>query len=119
MEIPVAIHQFLDYLKFEKRYSPHSIIAYQNDLEQFAQFISHQFEVQQITEVNASMVRTWLAQLKDEGMLARSINRKLSALKSWYKFLRRQQLVTSSPPTTITGPKAGKKFPPLSHQTEY
>ncbi len=118
MEIPVAIHQFLDYLKFEKRYSPHSIIAYQNDLEQFAQFIAHQFDVQQITEVNASMVRTWMAHLKDEGMLARSINRKLSALKSWYKFLRRQQVVASSPLTTITGPKAGKKLPSFANEKD-
>jgi integrase/recombinase XerC len=118
MEIPVAIHQFLDYLKFEKRYSPHSIIAYQNDLEQFAQFIAHQFDVQQITEVNASMVRTWMAHLKDEGMLTRSINRKLSALKSWYKFLRRQQVVASSPLTTITGPKAGKKLPSFANEKD-
>ncbi|HSC55401.1 MAG TPA: tyrosine-type recombinase/integrase [Phnomibacter sp.] len=118
MEISVAVPRFLDYLKFEKRYSQHSILAYQTDLEQFSQFVAHQFEVQNIADVTAGMVRTWLALLKDEGMHARTINRKLSAMKSLYKFLRKLNVVASSPLGTIIGPKAGKKLPSFANEAE-
>jgi integrase/recombinase XerC len=64
------------------------------------------------------MVRTWLASLKEGGLEARSINRKLSALKSLYRFLRKQQLVATSPLSTVSGPKAGKKLPAFASEAE-
>ena len=118
MEISQATLLFVDYLKFEKRYSEHSILAYQTDLGQFAAFLQKSFETSLLPEITTSMVRTWLASLKEAGMEARSINRKLSALKSLYRFLRKQQLVATSPLSTVSGPKAGKKLPSFASEAE-
>lgn len=118
MEISTAIQKFTDYLKFEKRYSQHSVIAYTTDLEQFSSFLKSQFDTQGVEEVSSGIVRSWMATLKDDGMEARSINRKLSALKSFFKFLRKQKVVHQNPLATISGPKAGKKLPSFASETE-
>lgn len=118
MDLSAAVSGFLDYLKFEKRYSQHSVSAYQTDLEQFVHFASRQFDAGQVADVSTAMVRTWLANLKDEGLQARSINRKLSALKSWYRYMRRQGWVQSSPLSALTGPKTPKKLPSFANEDE-
>lgn len=118
MDISTAIQKFTDYLKFEKRYSQHSIVAYSNDLEQFASFLKAQFDTQAVEEVSSGFVRSWMAIMKDEGMEARTINRKLSALKSFFKFLRKQKVISQNPLATITGPKAGKKLPAFASEAE-
>ena len=102
---------FIEYLQFEKRYSKHTIISYQNDLEQFFQFLLSQYETADIKQITPSMVRTWLAELKGDEMTAKSINRKISTLKSFYKFQLRQGLVATSPMTTISSPKISKRLP--------
>ena len=76
------INTFLDYLKFEKRYSQHTIISYQNDLEQFFSFLISQFDAPPVQKISSSFVRSWLAELKGDEMTAKSINRKISSLKS-------------------------------------
>ncbi|WP_416437529.1 tyrosine-type recombinase/integrase [Phnomibacter sp. MR] len=119
MDVSTAVARFLDYLKFEKRYSEHSIIAYQHDLGQCAYFLQQQFDVHaEVGEITTSMIRTWMAHLKDEGMEARTINRKLSALKSWYRFMRRQHWVTANPLAIINGPKAPRKLPGFASEAE-
>lgn len=118
MDISTAIQKFTDYLKFEKRYSQHSIVAYSKDLEQFASFLKAQFDTQVVEEVSSGFVRSWMAIMKDEGMEARTINRKLSALKSFFKFLRKQKVISQNPLATISGPKAGKKLPAFASETE-
>ncbi len=120
MDFNQAILQFSGYLQFEKRFSPHTLTAYVNDIEQCTQFLQHNFEVNTPEEVLATFVRTWMAQLKDEGLSSLTINRKLSALKSFYKYLLKQGVVTSSPLTTLSGPKAGKRLPAYveQHQLE-
>jgi integrase/recombinase XerC len=102
---------FIEYLQFEKRYSKHTIISYQNDLEQCFQFLLSQYEIADIKQITPSMVRTWLAELKGDEMTAKSINRKISTLKSFFKFQLRQGLVAASPMTTITSPKISKRLP--------
>ncbi len=102
---------FLDYLKFEKRYSQHTIVSYQTDLEQFFQFLLSQFEVVAINEVTATMVRSWLAELKTDAMTAKSINRKISSLKSFFKYYLKTGVLKVSPMTTITSPKISKRLP--------
>ena len=111
MHLSEAISNFISYLQFEKRYTGHTIIAYQNDLEQFGFFIEKQFDADRIEEIKPMHVRTWMANLKDDGIASRSINRKLSSLKSFFKFHQKQGNITSSPLSTITGPKSGKKLP--------
>ena len=78
-----AISGFIDYLKYEKRYSPHSLIAYEGDLRQWAAYLKEQYEVNALNQVTASFIRSWLVSRMEEGLEARSINRKITALKSF------------------------------------
>ncbi|MEJ7671650.1 MAG: site-specific integrase [Chitinophagaceae bacterium] len=78
-----SIQSFLDYLKFQKRYSRHTIISYQNDLEDFFDFIVNKYGNLSLNEISATLIRTWLANLKQNKIASKSINRKISALKSF------------------------------------
>jgi integrase/recombinase XerC len=81
-----AIGKFIEYLGFEKRYSKHTLVAYENDLRQFAAFLQETYEVSELSEVKATFVRTWLASLLENKMNPRSVNRKITALKSFFKY---------------------------------
>jgi integrase/recombinase XerC len=103
--------QFLDYLSFQKRYSPHTIISYQNDLTAFFDFLLTQFSESELAAIKPTYVRSWLASLKEQGMESKSINRKISSLKSFFKYQLRQQTLEVSPMTGIISPKVGKRLP--------
>jgi integrase/recombinase XerC len=105
------VDNFLNYIKYQKRYSQHTIIAYRNDLEQFFVFIQSEFEVLIISQITSSMVRSWLASLKQDDITAKTINRKLSTLKSFYKYLLKQKIVTTNPLSVIVTPKVAKRLP--------
>ncbi|HMJ46114.1 MAG TPA: tyrosine-type recombinase/integrase [Ferruginibacter sp.] len=105
------IQSFLDYLKFQKRYSRHTIISYQNDLVTFFSFLQITFEETELKNITSSFVRSWLASLKEGGITAKSINRKISSLKSFFKYHLRQGHLETSPMTTIISPKTGKRLP--------
>lgn len=113
MQQSVAQHiqQFLDYLTFQKRYSRHTIISYQNDLTAFFDFLLTQFGETDLAAIKTIFVRSWLAALKEEGMESKSINRKISSLKSFFKYQLRQQTITISPMTAIISPKVNKRLP--------
>ncbi|HYH16661.1 MAG TPA: tyrosine-type recombinase/integrase [Flavisolibacter sp.] len=102
---------FLDYLKFEKRFSQHTIVAYENDLTAFWDFIIMQYGELKPSEVSHLYIRTWLASLKDAGMTAKSINRKISTLKSYFKFNMKVGEVEQSPMVKIIAPKSEKRLP--------
>jgi integrase/recombinase XerC len=108
-----GFHQqlFLDYLALEKRFSPHTLTAYGRDLEQFVSFVVEQYEFKTIQSVTAPQVRSWMVQLLDQGASPRTINRKLSSLKTYFKFLLRQKIVTVNPMQKVQAPKSGKKLP--------
>ena len=106
-----AIQDFLDYLKFQKRYSPHTITSYQNDLVSFFDFLDLQFGRTALPDIKPAFVRSWLAGLKQQEMESKSIARKISALKSFFKYQLRQQTITVSPMTTIISPKVNKRLP--------
>jgi integrase/recombinase XerC len=105
------IQSFLDYLKFQKRYSQHTIISYQNDLTSFFDFIEIQFSVQSLNEINASFARSWLASLKEKGIESKSINRKISTLKSFFKYQLKKGIIPTSPMATIVSTKVKKRLP--------
>jgi integrase/recombinase XerC len=107
----LSIRSFLDYLQFQKRYSRHTIISYQNDLSSFADFMQITFGEVEIKQISPSMVRSWLASLKENGMESKSINRKISALKSFFKFQIREGNLLASPMVTIVSPKNKKRLP--------
>ena len=109
--IPKALQHFAEYLKFQKRYSQHTIISYQTDLVAFFDFIEHTFGNTALPDIKATFIRTWLAKLKEEGMEAKSINRKISTLKSFFKYQLKEESITVSPMGTIVSLKLNKRLP--------
>jgi len=105
------IQIFLDYLKFQKRYSLHTIISYQNDLTSFFDFIELQFGFVELSDIKTVFVRSWLASLKEKNIESRSINRKISTLKSFFNYQITQCLIVVSPVTTISSSKIKKRLP--------
>lgn len=112
------IKKFLDHLKFERRLSVHTQIAYGKDLTDWAQFLSDEMSVEMIGDVNPSFIRSWLASLREVGVTPRSVVRKISALKSFYKFLLRSGTISVSPMTQISAPKMGKSLPVFIKEAE-
>jgi len=105
------LDKFLNFLQFEKRFSRHTQISYNTDLKQFSDFICKEFNCLNPEEVNFRMVRKWIVKLMDQGESSRTVNRKLSALKSFYKFLQKDGIVKSNPLDKITAPKVSKRLP--------
>lgn len=116
--IDKLIKLFLDHLKFERRLSVHTQIAYSKDLHDWAQFLGQEMNVDLIAQVNPSFIRSWLASLREVGVTPRSIIRKISALKSFYKFLLRTGVISISPMTQIAAPKMGKSLPVFIKEDE-
>jgi integrase/recombinase XerC len=104
------LQEFIDYLSFQKRFSPHSIAAYRHDLDDFFHFVQEQ-GAENITDINHIIIRSWIVSLMEQGLEARSVNRKISTLKSYYKFLMREQKITVNPMFKIISPKTAKKLP--------
>lgn len=105
------IQSFLDYLKFEKRYSAHTLLAYTNDLIDFFDFLDSQYGIRDIREIQPMIVRSWLASLKDAGLGAVTLNRKISSLKSFFKYYLRMGTVEQSPMAQVISPKKSKRLP--------
>jgi integrase/recombinase XerC len=105
------LEKFLNYLKFEKRFSEHTQVSYSTDLNQFIQFIDNKYNCSELSEVDYRMVRNWIVYLMDEHNSSRTVNRKLSALKSFYKFLLKEGLVLHNPLNKISSPKVSKRLP--------
>jgi integrase/recombinase XerC len=112
------ITPFLNYLKFEKRYSEHTLISYQNDLEQFFQYMISQFDAIPLEQIGASLVKSWLVELSEDKISAKSINRKISTLRSFFKYQLKCGVLTKSPMTTVIGPKVSKRLPMFVDQTD-
>lgn len=106
-----SCQSFLDYLKFEKRYSQHTIVSYENDLAQFFAYLASQFESPAIWEISALFIRSWLAELKEEGISSKTINRKISTLKSFFKYQLKTGVLKETPMTTVTAPRISKRLP--------
>ena len=109
---------FFRYLEFEKRFSKHTIVAYQNDLEQFALYIQTQFELDELDHLSHTFIRSWIVSMMDAGMKSKSINRKISSLKTYYKFLQREGLISQSPMQKIISPKTPKRLPQFVEQSQ-
>ncbi|QYA25698.1 tyrosine-type recombinase/integrase [Gramella sp. MT6] len=101
--------EFLDYLQLEKKYSSHTITAYSRDLRDFQNFISRTYEQESLEDVNYSQIRSWIVDLSEFGITNRTINRKLSSLKSYYRFLLKTGQIDSSPLIKHRALKTSKK----------
>lgn len=111
-------NSFFDYLELEKNYSDHTITAYRGDLFAFAEFISATYDERDLREVNYSMVRSWIVQLVETGFSNISINRKISSLKSYYRYLQKTKQLDVSPLAKHKALKAPRKLQVPFSETE-
>lgn len=111
MNIDSCRDSFVEYLQYEKRFSPHTLVAYQTDLSQFIDYLEHTYEIKVIEEVNHSLIRSWIVDLMNHKISPRSVNRKITTLKTFYKFLLRQKIVIENPMLKIQSPKTSKRLP--------
>ena len=93
----MSISQYIDYITFERNYSIHTQNTYLADLKSFEQFCVDNFEDQDINQVSYSIIRSWIINLVEEGMSNRTVNRKISVLRSYYNFLLRLEIINISP----------------------
>ncbi len=101
---------FRDYLQKEKNYSPHTILAYWDDLESFENFLLQDFEQEDLADVNYSQIRSWIVSLVDAGISNTSVNRKVSSLKSFYRFLLKTKQIEINPLLKHKALKTPKKL---------
>ena len=113
-----SIQSFIDYLKFEKRYSQHTVRSYHDDLIQFFNFLQKEFGNISLQEINSSFIRSWLASLKNNELSSKSINRKISVLKSFFKYQLRTGVLENMPLTNIILPKNKKSLPVFVEQKD-
>ncbi|HZK65216.1 MAG TPA: tyrosine-type recombinase/integrase [Puia sp.] len=106
-----STRSFIDYLKFEKRYSQHTVRAYSDDLDQFFSYLHALFGHQELCQISTAYIRSWLAGLKEKKIASKSINRKISSLKSFFKYQLRTGSLEKTPMAGIISPKSGKRLP--------
>lgn len=123
MELYPDIAPFLDYLKFEKRYPANTILAYRVDLLQFYDYLHNDKEGMgmkeaKLPEISSAFIRSWLASLKENKQTAKTINRKISSLKSYFKYHLREEALEKTPMTSIVAPKIPKRLPNYVEQKD-
>ena len=111
MYMNASRNSFLEYLQYEKRFSNHTVLAYSNDLAQFSEYLHKTYEIQELQDINHTVIRSWVVSMMDQKMSPRSVNRKITTLKTFYKFLLRQQVVKENPMLKIQSPKTSKRLP--------
>ena len=103
------IEQFIGYLQFEKRFSPHTVTAYRKDLSQFTDFLNT--DGLNVLAISHQEVRSWMLTLMEQGSEAKTVSRKLSVLRSFYKFLQREELIRINPMVLVKAPRIPKRLP--------
>jgi integrase/recombinase XerC len=109
---------FLKYLELEKTFSTHTITAYKSDLLQFFAYLEEIYSLTSILEVRHFHIRAWIVELMQNKITPRSINRKLSTLKTYYKFLKRRKEIQENPMLKVIAPKVGKRLPVVVKEIE-
>jgi len=113
-----VVTDFLNYLKKIKKLSSHTIISYQNDLEQFSVFLKDECGVKDIVKANHQHARGFMAKLMDEQNSPKTANRKLSSLKAFYKYCLQQEIIKVNTVSKVQGPKTPKKLPVFVEETD-
>ncbi|MCB0700398.1 MAG: tyrosine-type recombinase/integrase [Chitinophagales bacterium] len=116
--ITTKLSDFIQYLRYEKRYSQHTLIAYQKDLTQFFDYTTDGFDITDTQEVTHFHIRSWLADMKDGKNSARTLNRKLSSLNSFYKYLLKQGHVEKNPVKMLHSQKLPERLPSYLKEQE-
>ncbi|GAB3984895.1 tyrosine recombinase XerC [Spirosoma terrae] len=102
---------FLQYIRYEKRLSHHTVTAYAKDMEQFGTFLSTECNVDQPEKADYRQIRSWIVSLVESGLDKTSVNRKIATLRSYYNFLLRRKVIPFDPMTKVQALKASKKLP--------
>jgi integrase/recombinase XerC len=105
------IKSFLGYIEYERRYSKHTIESYANDLEQFHLYLRSEYHKEEIELASHLEIRSWIVQMMEHKITPRSINRKLSTLKSFFKFLMRKGAVKKNPMSKVLAPRTSRRLP--------
>jgi integrase/recombinase XerC len=108
---------FLEYLRFEKRFSDHTLVAYAHDLNQFIRF-SEANSLEQLAHFKSVFIRGWIVALMDDKNCPKTINRKLAALRTLYKWLRKEGFTNENPMARVSGPKTEKRLPVFAREKE-
>ena len=103
--------RFIQYIKFEKRYSVNTVISYENDLSQFESYLNNEFGIAGAFNSDYLQIRSWLVSLMESGITARSVNRKITTLKTYFKFLIKEGIIKENPMAKILSPKVSKRLP--------
>ena len=112
------INQFLNYLRFERNTSPQTVQTYEESLREFESYLSLRDDSLSLDRVDTDLIRDWMEGLMDKGNTASTINKKLSALRSFYRFALKRRLVDADPAHCITGPKKSKPLPQFLRESE-
>jgi integrase/recombinase XerC len=105
------MEEFLDFLRYEKRFSPHTVTSYQTDLTQFAIFVKQEYDLDEPARATHPLIRDWVVSLMGQDLDPRTVNRKVACLRSYYKFLLRTHHIEANPMLRIKAPKMAKKLP--------
>ena len=112
------LNEFLQYIQYEKNFSSHTVLSYHNDLQQFCDFLQTDFDRFDPAKVEAQQIQQWILTLMSAKLSARSIARKISTLRSLWRFLRKNGHATNNPALKIILPKTNKPLPLFFKQTE-
>ncbi len=105
------LQDFLEYLSVIKNRSKHTVLSYENDLNQFLEYCDRVYELSELSEINHLIIRSWIMEMKSKNISNASINRKISALKTFYKFLIRKEVVSKNPMAKVQTLKRSKRLP--------
>ena len=114
----MLVETFLEYLRAGRNYSPHTATSYENDLRQFEAFFKEEEPEQDFRTVDETTVRSWVAGLMEEGRSPATVNRKLSSLRTFYRYLLREKKIQTDPTIRIPGPKKRKALPSFLREKE-
>ena len=112
--------KFIQYLRYEKNYSSLTEVSYLKDLSQFETFVTQEQEREEwdILLIDRDLIRIWISELMESGLSARTVNRKLSSLKSFFKYLKRMGVIEQNPTEKVSAPKIAKKLPTFANDKE-
>jgi len=112
------VESYLNYIKYEKRYSHYTFISYQNDLSQFSAFSKDSYGLSCPSEASYQIIRAWIVTLSENELTAKSINRKIACLRSFFKFLLKKNVIQKDPTLRLKAPKVSKQLPHFVEQTD-
>ncbi len=114
----MMIDQFLNYLRFERNMSSQTVQTYEESLREFESYLVFRDDRLSLSEADADLIRDWMESLMDKGNIASTINKKLSALRSFYRYAMKRKLMASDPAHAVTGPKKSKPLPQFVREKE-